>query len=102
MNIKHKVSRGGLYIYFEGELDEHFCKQAREKIDGLIDSNSSVAAVVFNMRGLSFMDSTGIGMLIGRYKKLKSLKIPLYIESPSFSADKVFSAGGIYTLIPKI
>lgn len=102
MNIKHKVARGGLYIYFEGELDEHFCKQAREKIDGLIDSNSNVCSVVFNMRGLSFMDSSGIGMLIGRYKKLKNLKIPLYIENPSFSADKVFSAGGIYSLIPKL
>ncbi len=102
MNIKYKVSRGGLYIYFEGELDEHYSKFAREQIDELIENNTNVRSVVFNMRGLSFMDSTGIGMLIGRYKKLKSLKIPLYIENPSFSADKVFSAGGIYTLIPKL
>lgn len=102
MDVKYKVLRGGLYVYFEGELDEHYCKQTRERIDKLIENNTNARSVVFNMRGLSFMDSTGIGMLIGRYKKLKALKIPLYIENPSFSADKVFSTSGIYSLIPKI
>jgi len=54
------------------------------------------------MHGLTFMDSTGIGVLIGRYKKLKNMKIPTYIENPSFSVDKVFSVSGIYNLIPKL
>ncbi|MDY4187598.1 MAG: STAS domain-containing protein [Candidatus Borkfalkiaceae bacterium] len=102
MEIKYKVAKSGLYIYFDGELDEHYCNKTREKLDELIDSNTNVRSVVFNMHGLSFMDSTGIGMLIGRYKKLKNLKIPVFIENPSFPADKVFSASGIYTLIPKL
>lgn len=102
MEIKYSVAPDGLYLYFTGELDEHYSKQARERIDALIEKYSSARSVVFNMKGLSFMDSTGIGMLIGRYKKLKNLKIPAYIENPSFSADKVFSASGIYTLIPKL
>lgn len=102
MDIKYKVEPNGLYLYFSGELDERFCRQAREKIDALIDRYVHVRAVIFNMKSLSFMDSTGIGMLIGRYKKLKNLKIPAYVENPSFAADKVFSVSGIYTLIPKI
>lgn len=102
MEIKYRVARDGLYIYFEGELDEHYCSKTREKLDALIENNSDAHSVVFNMRGLTFMDSTGIGMIIGRYKKLKNLKIPVFIENPSFPADKVFSASGIYTLIPKI
>lgn len=102
MKINHRLTRSGLYIYFEGELDERCGKDARIKIDELIEDNLNVPAVIFNMRNLTFMDSTGIGVLIGRYKKLSKIKIPVYIENPSFSADKVFSVSGIYNLIPKI
>ena len=102
MRIKHNVTPKGLYIYFYGELDEHHASNARDKIDCLIERYSSTISVVFYMQNLTFMDSTGIGMLIGRYKKLKNMNIPAYIESPSFSADKVFTVSGIYKLIPKI
>lgn len=102
MKIKHNIVRSGLYIYFEGELDERYGNSVKSKIDELIDKNSHVSSVVFNMRNLTFMDSTGIGVLIGRYKKLKSMKIPAFIENPSFSADKVFIVSGIYNLIPRI
>lgn len=102
MEIKFNVTRSGVYIYMIGELDEHHSAKVREKIDSIIDKHANARSVIFNMRELSFMDSTGIGMLIGRYKKLKQLKIPTYIENPSFCADKVFSASGIYSLIPKL
>ena len=47
------------------------------------------------------MDSTGIGFLIGRYKKASRLAVPLYIENPNFAADKILNLSGIYSLIPK-
>ena len=47
------------------------------------------------------MDSTGIGFLIGRYKKANKLSVPLYIEKPNFAADKILNLSGIYTLIPR-
>ena len=102
MKIEYDFKPSGLYIYFEGELDERYGKSARLFIDDIIEKYPHASSVIFNMRKLTFMDSTGIGVLIGRYKKLKSMKIPVFIESPSFSADKVFSVSGIYGLIPKI
>lgn len=102
MKIKYDVKKAGVYIYLCGELDEHSSKQARVDIDFIIDKNVNAHSVVFNMRELSFMDSTGVGMLIGRYKKLKALRIPVYIENPSLCAEKVFLTSGIYNLIPKI
>ena len=47
------------------------------------------------------MDSTGIGFLIGRYKKAAKLSIPLYVDNPNFAADKILNLSGIYSLIPK-
>ena len=47
------------------------------------------------------MDSTGIGLLIGRYKKLAQFKIPLYIEDASIASEKVLTLAGLYSIIPK-
>lgn len=102
MKVKHNLSKNGLYFYFEGELDEYHSNAIKEKIDTLIENHKPVPSVVFNMRDLTFMDSTGIGIIIGRYKKLRNLKIPLYIENPSFSVDKVLTISGIYKVIPKL
>ena len=56
---------------------------------------------MINLEGVRFMDSTGIGFLIGRYKKASRLNIPVYIENPDFAADKILNISGIYSLIPK-
>lgn len=102
MKLKYDLRRAGLYVYFDGELDDCSGGRVKRELDDLLDEYPSVKSVVFNMKNLSFMDSTGIGILIGRYKRLKKKGISLYIENPSFVADKVFQVGGIYGLIPKI
>lgn len=102
MKIKYDLKKSGLYIYLDGELDDCCGERVRSELDDLLDKHSTVQSVVFNMRDLSFMDSTGIGILIGRYKRLKKRGTSVFIQSPSFAADKVFQTGGIYTLIPKI
>lgn len=102
MEIKYEMTASGLYIYLKGELDDCTSAKARERIDSIIERAGRLRAVVFNLKGLSFMDSTGIGMIIGRYKKLKKDNISVYIENPSFCADKVFQTSGMYSLIPKL
>ena len=57
---------------------------------------------VFDLGGISFMDSTGIGFLIGRYKKFRRYGIPVYVTNPSLSTDRILQMSGVYTLIPKI
>jgi len=47
------------------------------------------------------MDSTGIGLLIGRYKKLKQNGIPAYISGASIAAEKVIELAGLYKIMPK-
>ena len=102
MEIRYKTKNDSLTFYIYGELDECSASNAKNYLDKIINDNLNTQKVIFDLSGLSFMDSTGIGLLIGRYKKLKNLKIPTYIENPSFSVDKVFSVSGIYNLIPKL
>lgn len=102
MEIKFKNVRDKLYIYLYGELDEHTSRAIRGLIDDLLDRNLSSGGVVFNMANVSFMDSTGLGFLLGRYKKITNYGVNAYIESPQWSVEKVLQLSGIYDIMPKI
>ena len=87
-----------LYIYLTGELDEHSVAET----DRLIDESAGLSRAVFNLAGVKFMDSTGIGFLIGRYKRLKRYGMGMYLENPNAGADKILELSGLYSIMPKV
>ena len=100
MNIQHQFS-GTLQIGLFGELDESHAEYVRDSLDAMF-RDRSISEVIIDLSGLSFMDSTGIGVLIGRYKTLKSRGIALKLSRPSRPVDKVLALTGIYNIMPKI
>ena len=85
MEVKYRLDRENLYIYSYGELDEYTADKARREIDKIIEDNAPSKSVIFDFANLSFMDSTGIGVLLGRYKKIKKIGSKAYISRPSFT-----------------
>ena len=102
MEVKFSVYGDRLVFYLSGELDEHYAKGVKEYMESVISKNPKINNVIFNMAGLTFMDSTGIGMLLGRYKRLKKQGVRCFIEQPTVSVEKVIELSGIYEVIPKI
>jgi len=92
-----------LYIRLCGEVDEHNASAARRDADKLAD-NFAVRAdkAVIDLGSVSFMDSTGIGFLIGRYKKFSRYGVPVYVTNPSQATDRILQMSGVYTLMPRI
>ena len=90
-----------LYITLRGELDEHTAGKTRREADALAEEYAFCDRVVFHLSEMSFMDSTGIGFLIGRYKTFQRYGVPCYIGGVSPSADKILTISGIYSLMPK-
>jgi stage II sporulation protein AA (anti-sigma F factor antagonist) len=101
MEIKYKKSNSALTVFVFGELDECSAINAKEMLDKLLYDNLNIEKVIFDLSGLSFMDSTGVGLLIGRYKKLKQFNIPLYISGASVATEKVIELAGLYRIMPK-
>lgn len=101
MNIRHKTENHTLTVSLCGELDESCAARVRAEIDALT-SDPNVRRTVFDLAGVTFMDSTGIGMLIGRYKVLKARGIPIMLASPQGVVDKLLSLSGLYEIMPKI
>lgn len=101
MNIINKNEMGKLVFYLIGELDHHTAEEAERVIDSSIENCSSLA-VIFDFSKLSFMDSTGIGVLLGRYKKLKERNMILYARGANGVIEKLLKLSGIYNIFIKI
>ncbi len=102
MQIKAKVHNQALYILLIGELDECCAPYVRTSLDNAFEHEKHFNKVIFDLSQLEFMDSTGIGVMIGRYKRLQSRNIPIYIINPSRQAEKIFQMSGLYDIMPKI
>ncbi|MBR4270570.1 MAG: anti-sigma factor antagonist [Clostridia bacterium] len=101
MQINAKIYQDTLYIQIAGELDEHTANYAKMTIDNQLDE-AECKQVVMDLSNLEFMDSTGIGVLMGRYKKMKQRGIPIFIANPSVQADKIFRMTALYEVMPKV
>ena len=99
----HSDYRGKvLYMRLSGEMDEHNAASVRRAADRLADDFAGSERAVIDLKDVSFMDSTGIGFLIGRYKKFRRYGIPVYVTNPNLGTDKILQMSGVYTLMPKI
>ena len=102
MDIKTKVHNNSLYVLLIGELDEANAPYVRTHLDHIFETEKRFNKVIIDLSQMGFMDSTGIGVMLGRYKKLQSRNIPIYIINPSRHAEKIFQMAGLYDIMPKI
>lgn len=101
MEIRSRIYSNIMYVTMSGELDEHNAIYSKTTLDELF-LQSGFSQVIIDLSELEFMDSTGVGILIGRYKKMKEKHIPIYICNPSKHAEKIFKMTGLYNIMPKI
>ena len=101
MQVKNRIHKNTLYISLEGELDEYTAEYTRINLDQAM-SQTVARQIVIDLANLKFMDSTGIGVLIGRYKKMKDRNVPIFISNPSTQAERIFKMTGLYSIMPKV
>ena len=89
-------------VRLSGELDHHSAAPLKEKLDTLIKSGVKDLRLVLDFRDVTLMDSSGIGLIIGRYKLLKNSGGELAVQGISQQIDKVFRLSGLYRIIKKI
>ena len=88
MVIKSKIFGNVLICYVKGELDHHTACEFRNYIDSIIDNNN-IKNLVIDMSKLEFLDSSGIGALIGRYKNINGLGGKVAIVDENKQASKM-------------
>jgi stage II sporulation protein AA (anti-sigma F factor antagonist) len=101
MDLELKFTNKGstLVIKMTGELDHHYSTHAGTRMDGEI-IKATTKNVVFDLSGLSFMDSSGIGVIAGRYKNVAKLRGRSVIVSTNQQINRILEMAGIFKIIP--
>ncbi|SEO36377.1 anti-sigma F factor antagonist [Propionispora vibrioides] len=66
------LKQGVLIVQIEGELDMHGADKFRETIDTALDA-CGAKNMILDLQDVSFIDSSGLGVILGRYKRLSAL-----------------------------
>lgn len=84
-----------LIIYLPGELDHHMAGVIREKTETLFICKK-IRDVVFDYTNTHFMDSSGIGLVMGRYREVRYLKGDVYIVGVNDKVARILDISGLY------
>lgn len=101
MQISFLVKSNRLYAKIIGELDHHVSGEIKEQLDNKIISEG-ISKLIFDFSELTMMDSSGVGIILGRYTLMKSLGGEVYIISAGKHVDKLLSLSGICEIIKTV
>lgn len=80
-------------IHVAGELDASTCGTLRAVIDALID-NAAAVTIVADMHAVEFMDSSGLGLLLGAYNKAAAVDKQFGVRNPSLAVTRILDITG--------
>jgi len=72
LDIRLISEKRALLIRVDGELDHHLAGIIKDAADKKMRATNAIN-IIFDLGGMTFMDSAGIGVMMGRYKKARSL-----------------------------
>ena len=97
---KAVCTRDTVTVQLEGELDHCSAERVRASLDALI-ADRRVKRLVIDLNRLTFMDSSGIGVIIGRYRTLSRRNGSVAIRGANPQVDRIFQMSGLYQIVEK-
>lgn len=98
--IENKPEENTIVVKLPRELDHHSVAIVREEIEEAI-KGIKVDSIVFDFEMTEFMDSSGIGMIIGRYREMEDNKGTIYVTNIKKNVDRIMMLSGLYKIVKK-
>ena len=99
-SVEFKREDNQLVIYLYGDVDNKACNEYKATIIGTINKYPYLD-VTLDLSNVSFIDSSGIGMILGRYNQLHQQNKTLTLRGVNKNIDKLFTLTGIWKLVNK-
>ena len=98
MEVKSQLRKGTLILKMPKEVDHHVAGQIREETDLPLETYH-IHKLVFDFEQTRFMDSSGIGMILGRCRKLHFLEGEVEAVHVSSQVNKIFVVSGLHNMV---
>lgn len=97
--IRYEQQQSTLVLHLPSEIDHHSSKEIRERTEDYL-REGKIRQVVFDFSGTSFMDSSGVGALLGRYKRMRERGGSVMIYGADTQIRRILRIAGVDKLIP--
>ena len=95
------VRRGQrIIVRLSGELDHHSAADVRGALDAVL-RDVTVREMQLDMTDVTFMDSAGLGVVLGRYRTLAARGGRLIVSGVRTPIDRIFRMSGLYALVER-
>ena len=94
LSVKFFMRKNTMFIRINGEMDQESVGNLRDKLIHII-KEKNVKNIVFNLKDLTFLDSTGIGIIIGRYNQLKLKNGKVVLCSINKTIERIILLSGL-------
>ena len=98
MDNQYEIRDGSLRVFMPRELDHHEAGKLRAQTDLLIE-NYQIRQLVFDFSQTEFMDSSGIGLILGRVRKIHPINGKVYLFGGNELIQKMWEMAGILNLV---
>ena len=94
MEIGCKTEGNATVAYLVGEIDHHNAVTARVALDEIIEQTRPIRFGI-DLSGVSFCDSSGLGLVMGRMRKCQTVGSSMFIRNPSVAAERMLNIAGM-------
>ena len=94
MAIQLSLRSGTLTAMLEGEIDHHTARELREEIDSAA-SRTKPKRLILDFSKIRFMDSSGVGLILGRYRLVSQWGGELCVANLSPNLERIVSLAGL-------
>lgn len=99
--LAYRLAKNDLIVSIDGDLDQMNAQSLRVQLDDLIGEYRP-RRLVLDVQNLDFMDSSGIGMIIGRYKLMKRAGGTVAVRGARGPVEKIFALSGLYQILDRL
>lgn len=98
LETKFLIKGNILLVRLKGELDHHEANDLKNRWQQEIKKND-ILHIVLNLKELDFMDSSGLGVILGRYKEIKQMSGEMVICDISPTVNRLFEMSGLFKIM---
>ena len=98
MNIRLIGDKRTLLVNIDGELDHHLAGEVRDSVDRKIKSTNAIN-IIFDFSKVGFMDSSGLGVIMGRYKLSRLLGGKVIIFGSKKQTRRIIEMAGLDKIV---
>ncbi|GEO25744.1 anti-sigma F factor antagonist [Alicyclobacillus acidoterrestris] len=99
MPVNSRYENGVLVIRLQGELDHHAVEKIRDDIEAQL-AKTDYQGLVMSFRNIEFMDSSGLGLILGRFRSISQHGGQMALCEVGPSLKKLFEMSGLLKVLP--